>query len=33
MWAGGSLGYTNGYRYPGGIKAWAETECPVEFVN
>jgi rhodanese-related sulfurtransferase len=24
------LGYTNVYRYPGGIKAWKEAEYPVE---
>jgi thiosulfate/3-mercaptopyruvate sulfurtransferase len=29
MWAG-KLGYTNVYRYPGGIKAWLEAGYPVE---
>ncbi len=29
MWAV-KLGYTNVYRYPGGIKAWMEAEYPVE---
>ena len=29
MWAV-KLGYKNVYRYPGGIKAWAEAEYPIE---
>ncbi|MBF0496282.1 MAG: rhodanese-like domain-containing protein [Deltaproteobacteria bacterium] len=29
MWAV-KLGYKNVYRYPGGIKAWAEAKYPVE---
>jgi rhodanese-related sulfurtransferase len=29
MWAV-KLGYANVYRHPGGIKAWAEAEYPVE---
>jgi thiosulfate/3-mercaptopyruvate sulfurtransferase len=29
MWAV-KLGYTNVYRYPGGIKAWQEADYPVE---
>lgn len=29
MWAK-KLGYTNVYRYPGGIKAWMESGFPVE---
>jgi thiosulfate/3-mercaptopyruvate sulfurtransferase len=29
MWAM-KLGYTNVYRYPGGIKAWMEADYPVE---
>ncbi len=29
MWAV-KLGYKNVYRYPGGIKAWAEADYPVE---
>ncbi|NTV43161.1 MAG: rhodanese-like domain-containing protein, partial [Syntrophobacteraceae bacterium] len=29
MWAK-KLGYTNVYRYPGGIKAWMEADYPVE---
>jgi thiosulfate/3-mercaptopyruvate sulfurtransferase len=29
MWAV-KLGYTNVYRYPGGIKAWKEAEYPVK---
>ena len=29
MWAT-KLGYTNVYRYPGGIKAWLEADYPVE---
>lgn len=28
MWAV-KMGYTNVYRYPGGIKAWAESDLPV----
>ena len=32
MWAV-KLGYKNVYRYPGGIKAWAETDYPVEKVK
>jgi rhodanese-related sulfurtransferase len=28
MWAV-KLGYTNVYRYPGGIKAWLESDLPV----
>jgi thiosulfate/3-mercaptopyruvate sulfurtransferase len=27
---GRELGYTNVYRYPGGIKAWLEAGYPVE---
>ena len=29
MWAV-KLGYKNVYRYPGGIKAWAEADYPIE---
>ncbi len=29
LWAK-QLGYTNVYRYPGGIKAWAQADYPVE---
>jgi thiosulfate/3-mercaptopyruvate sulfurtransferase len=29
MWAV-KLGYTNVYRYPGGIKGWMEADYPVE---
>jgi thiosulfate/3-mercaptopyruvate sulfurtransferase len=29
MWAV-KLGYTNVYRYPGGVKAWLEADYPVE---
>jgi len=29
MWAM-KLGYKNVYRYPGGIKAWAEADYPIE---
>jgi thiosulfate/3-mercaptopyruvate sulfurtransferase len=29
MWAV-KLGYTNIYRYPGGIKAWLEADYPIE---
>ncbi len=29
LWAT-KLGYTNVYRYPGGIKAWMEADYPVE---
>jgi thiosulfate/3-mercaptopyruvate sulfurtransferase len=29
MWAS-KLGYKNVYRYPGGIKAWSESDYPVE---
>lgn len=32
MWAV-KLGYTNVYRYPGGIKAWKEAKHPVEEVK
>jgi rhodanese-related sulfurtransferase len=32
MWAV-KLGYKNVYRHPGGIKAWAEAEYPVEKVQ
>lgn len=32
MWAV-KLGYKNVYRYPGGIKAWAEADYPVEKVK
>jgi thiosulfate/3-mercaptopyruvate sulfurtransferase len=32
MWAK-KLGYKNIYRYPGGIKGWAEAEYPVEQVQ
>ena len=32
MWAK-KLGYKNVYRYPGGIKAWAEADYPVETVK
>jgi rhodanese-related sulfurtransferase len=32
MWAV-KLGYTNVYRYPGGIKAWMEADYPVEKVQ
>ena len=32
MWAM-KLGYTNVYRYPGGIKAWMEADYPVEKVQ
>jgi rhodanese-related sulfurtransferase len=32
MWAK-RLGYKNIYRYPGGIKGWAEAEYPVEEVK
>jgi rhodanese-related sulfurtransferase len=32
MWAT-RLGYKNAYRHPGGIKAWNETDYPVESVK
>ena len=32
MWAV-KLGYTNVYRYPGGIKAWKEADYPTEKVR
>jgi rhodanese-related sulfurtransferase len=32
MWAA-KLGYKNVYRHPGGIKAWAEADYPVESVK
>jgi thiosulfate/3-mercaptopyruvate sulfurtransferase len=32
MWAV-KIGYKNVYRYPGGIKAWAEAEYPIEKVQ
>jgi len=32
MWAM-KLGYTNVYRYPGGIKAWMEADYPVQKVE
>ena len=32
MWAV-KMGYKNVYRYPGGIKAWAEADHPVEKVK
>jgi thiosulfate/3-mercaptopyruvate sulfurtransferase len=32
LWAT-KLGYTNVYRYPGGIKAWMEADYPVEKGN
>jgi len=32
-WWAKQLGYTNVYRYPGGIKAWGQADYPVAAVR